>query len=232
MRAPEIEVTPYDTFKSEMFDWKQGEHVATIGPTGSGKTTVGLDILNKRKYVTVIGTKPRDSTLSEFAKTNKYKVIKEFPQFLDPDIDSRLILWPKTKSVRDLAIQRQAIGHGLQTMYFQENWAVFADEVSYIVNDLQLERELKRYWQQGRSIGLSLIAGTQRPAFVPLLIYSQSTHLFFFRDNDEVNLKRIGGIGAINSKVVKHVVSQLPKFHFLYLNTRTGNMVISKVSID
>jgi hypothetical protein len=116
-------------------------------------------------------------------------------------------------------------------MFTQKHWAINADEVSYIGNDLRLEPLLKLIWQQGRAIGLSLVAGTQRPVHVPLLIYDQSTHLFFFRDNDETNLRRIGGIGWLNAREIREAVARLPKYYFLYVNTRTGEMKISKKQI-
>lgn len=227
----DIEAVPYSQFL-ERLNWQQGEHIGMIGPTGSGKTTLSLSLMDRRGYVCVIGTKPKDDTLSKFAKQNDYKIISEFPQFFDPVTHSKLVLWPKMKEMRHQSSQRMAIGHALQTMFKQGNWAINADELSYISKELNLEPHLKLIWQQGRSIGLSLIAGTQRPAYVPLLIYDQSTHLFFWRDNDEVNLKRIGGIGSLNSRLIRHTVAALPRHVFLYLNSRTGEMLMSKVNIE
>src|SRR5690606_28106209 len=103
--------------------------------------------------------------------------------------------------------------------------------VSYLNNDLRLEPLLKLIWQQGRSIGLSLVATTQRPVNVPLFMYDQSTHLFFFRDNDEANLRRIGGIGWLNARQIRETVAKIPKHYFLYVNTRDGRMIVSKKEI-
>ncbi len=226
----DIEAIPYSEFWKRL-EWKQGEHVGLIGPTGSGKTTLSLQLMAKRKFVCIIATKPADTTLSKFAKANDYKVIREFPQYFDPITDRKLLLWPKLKAMGDQGTQRAAIGHALQTMFKQGQWAINADELSYIGNDLRLEPHLKLIWQQGRSIGLSLVAGTQRPAHVPLLIYDQSTHLFFWRDNDEVNLKRIAGIGFLNRDIIRQSVASLPEHVFLYINTRTGDMMLSKATI-
>jgi hypothetical protein len=184
-----------------------------------------------RKFVTVIGTKPQDENLSKFGKENGYKVIQEFPRYFD-ETEPRLLLWPKLRNMGQQGNQRAAIGHALQQMFKQGKWTINADEVSYIANDLNLTPHLNLIWQQGRSLKLSLVAGTQRPVRVPLFIYDQSTHLFFFKDNDEANLRRIGGIGWLNARVIRETVAMLPKHFFLYLNTRTGEMFISKKQLN
>jgi hypothetical protein len=226
----DIKPVNWDSFL-QRFDWQQGEHIGLIGPTGSGKTTLSLELMSRRKYVCIIGTEPEDDTLSKFAKQHDYKIIREFPQYFDPVTHSRLVLWPKMKRMSDQGTQRMAVGHALQTMFTQKRWAINVDELSYISKDLNLEPHLKLIWQQGRSIGISLVAGTQRPAHVPLLIYDQSTHLFFWHDNDEANLRRIGGLGSLNSRLIRDTVAALPENVFLYLNTRTSEMLISKANI-
>lgn len=224
----EIEAVSFDDFL-EAFDWKQGEHVSFIGPTGVGKTTLSLNLMDRRDFATIVGTKPKDSVLVKFAKDNGYKIIPEFPRYRTSDgTMDKLLLWPRFKAFKDLARQRQSIGHGLQTMFMQNNWAINVDEAFYLTNQLRLQKELELLWTQGRSNGISLMAGTQRPAHVPLFIYDQATHVFFWRDNDERNLRRIGGIGALNSNLIRNTVMRLPEHTFLYVNSRTGDMLISK----
>src|SRR5690242_7261177 len=65
------DVVPWDQFLATRFLWRQGEHVSLIGRTGGGKSTLALAITPKRKYVAVLGTKPRDSTLSGLLKNGE-----------------------------------------------------------------------------------------------------------------------------------------------------------------
>jgi len=73
--------------------WHAGEHVTVIGPTGTGKTTVMRALLPKRYEaggsVCVVGTKTRDTTLSEWAKADGLTRISSWPPKL-----ARLVVEP------------------------------------------------------------------------------------------------------------------------------------------
>jgi len=65
----------------------------------------------------------------------------------------------------------------------------------------------------------------QRPAGNRLVeLFDQATHLCFFRDNDEPNLKRIGGVGWLSADMLRGFVARLEPYQFLYVNTRNGWM--------
>lgn len=225
----EVEFAPWADFV-EGLRWKQGEHVSLIGPTGSGKTTLAHAILPKRKFVVVLATKPKDSTLSKLSGDG-YQTIRSWPEHVSTDVSPKLILWPTMRRPGDAKKQQREIGKALNEIFRQGGWTVFADELRYLSGTLRLSPLLELLWQQGRSLGVSLVGGTQRPAHVPLMLYDQATHLFFWRDNDEANLKRIGGIGFLDSKLVRDTVSELPQHETLYINTRTGSLIRTQVDL-
>lgn len=209
------------------FDWRQGEHISLVGPTGCGKTTLGLALLERRKYVTVFGTKPRDDVLDRLARSRTWR---RRDRWLPRPGEQRIILWPRFDSPDDVAEQKIVFTEALKEIFVSGGWCVFVDEARYLCDFLHLEGLLRLYWQQGRSLGLSLVATTQRPANMPLELYNQATHLFLWRETDRVNLIRLGGIaGAVDSTIIKQEVATLPGHEFLYLNTRTGAMIRSRV---
>ena len=59
-------------------------------------------------------------------------------------------------------------------------------------------------------------------------IFDQADHILFFRDNDEANLRRIGGVGWLSSDLIRGHVANLEQFQFLYVNTRSGWMYRSR----
>lgn len=217
----------------QTFEWGSGEHVGCIGPTGQGKTTLINSILPLHPYVVVFGTKPRDRNLDKLISEYDYIRIKEWAR-LDPNKYPRRILWPDMGDFSTSNITAADTFHkALSAIYTEGAWTVDIDELFIFVSSIGrggmgLEGDVMKMLTQARSMHISLIAGTQRPRNVPLELYSQATHLFFWRTTDDVDLDRIGGLGTRNSSDIRFVVKQLQRYQFLYINTRTDEMIRSK----
>ena len=136
----------------------------------------------------------------------------------------RRVIWPKSRELYSQARQQREFQRALEHIYVQGNWCVFVDELWYLINILKMQEEVKVYLLQARSNGISLVCCSQRPAWVPVELFDQSSHLFFYRDNDERNLKTIAGISWLSAKLVQSLVARLDRYQFLYVNTRTGEM--------
>ena len=59
-------------------------------------------------------------------------------------------------------------------------------------------------------------------------MYSQATHLFFWRTTDRADLGRIGGLGGIDPTLIRMRVAKLRGHECLYVNTRTGELLVTK----
>lgn len=238
MARPRREIEPpprvsWDEFTGSLLSgpgrWRQGEHLSAIGPTGTGKTTAVLELLALRAdaspkfHTAVLATKPKDSTLNALLRRSWSKLDRWPPH----QFDRRVVLWPKWRDPRDYARQRAVFTHAFESMFAAGSWAVFADELSYLSRELKLDDFLRSFWQQGRSLDLTLVGATQRPAWVPLDMYSQATHLLFWRTTDDQDLRRIGGVGGLSSDTIRQTVAGLDHNarELLYVNSRTGAML-------
>lgn len=213
------------------FDWRQGEHVTLLGPTGTGKTTAAVQLLERRGYVCAIGTKPKDSTFDYLRRRLGYELVPTLPAGRMPPAPPgrRVIVWPRMTTL-DRAAKRAIAGAVRDTLdraYSVGGWTLFCDELAYITNTLKLAPELGDLWQQGRAAHVSLIGCSQRPRHIPLDAYSAATHLFMWRTNDDYDLKRLAGLNGVDSALVRRLVPQLPPHHVLYVSTRTGAMCVT-----
>ncbi len=220
--ATEAPRTPWDRLVSRGLEGRPGEHFALIGPTGLGKTTMLFNLLPLHPYVVVFATKPRDKSMDALVHSG-YLKLSEW-KALDPAQFPRRVLWPDARDIDSDALQRRVFGDAMARIYREGGWTVALDELWYMSQILKMDPAIKTYLLQARSLGISLLAATQRPAWVPREIYSACTHLMIWRNNDRTDLEAIAGIGWLNADTVRETVASLEMFQCLYINTRTGFM--------
>lgn len=219
IEAPRV---PWDVFMRQLV-WEQGEHVGLIGPTGQGKTTLLTSLLPLRTYVAVLATKPRDKTMDQLIARGyeRFDTWEPIPAHRAP----KRVIWPSAMEIDAEDSQKLAFEKTYAAIYREGGWCTVVDEGWYLSVVLKMDKKLRTFWTQGRSLGISQVVATQRPAWVPVEMFDQSTHLFFWRDNDERNLKTIGGIGFRSAQLIRNIVSNLEQYQVLYVNTRSGNML-------
>jgi hypothetical protein len=233
-----IEEVSYTDFW-DRFNWLQGQHITLVGTTGCGKTTLELELMGEREYVIFLGTKEQDETQDELGPLG-FRIAND-PSDICLDVSHRWVLHPGGPRKRETAPEermrhREYYREALTCVYHQTAWAVVIDEGRYICDYLGLKDEVQRLYSQGRSQYNSVVMGTQRPAWVPLEAFDQASHLFFFKDNDLKNINRIAELAGLDRRAVQQAVPDLESTEeeggqFLYYNTRTDDMLISKVEL-
>jgi len=227
-------VLPWDDFRTYVLDWRQNQHAGLVGPTEQGKTNLAYHLLEDRGYVTYFAIKTRDATLDSFAKRGGYVRIEDWPPMRKRLVGQRRVtaremprrlLWPDATRLDADAEQKRVFMKALQEIYSDGGWCPVFDDYWYLAHMLGFERETKKYLANARSNDIPMLICAQRPAGNKLVeLFDQTTHLFFFRDNDEPNLRRIAGVGYNSSNAIKGFVANLDRYQFLYVNTRNGEM--------
>jgi hypothetical protein len=224
-----VPFTPWPRFL-ESFDWRQGEHITLVGSWGSGKTTLARQLLPRRDYVVVLATKKTDPSLYEPLLNAGYVLRDTFDP--DPGAEPRVIFRPKLSSptAEGREEQREAFREALVSIFDTGGWCVYADEIRYLSDYLRLGTELETLWLQGRSLGISMVAGTQRPVSIPVLAFD-ANHLFFWRATDKRDIVTMSEFAGVNMTVAREVIPRLPKHEALYIGTRTDDMTRTKVTL-
>lgn len=206
------------------------EHVSIVGPTGSGKSRFQTYIAKRRNelrgsHCMLIATKPADSTLRGI----QWPIVRTYPPPWDKS--EKFILWPNTSrdAYKSKAIQFQTISHALTDIWVKDsNTLVIFDEIAYIEQELRMKTIIERYWREARSLGITIIATTQRPRNVSRYMWSEPTWLVAFRPDDEDEAKRvaeiIGGRRSFTAPLL-----ELNEYEFIITKRRSRESYISKL---
>lgn len=230
----DIEVLPWATwFRGFARDYQVGpdtaDHVTIIGPTGTGKTTIAMQIASLRRHVVALATKPRDAPFRAMLDEQRYKV-QTGAGLPSPTVAPHVAIWPKHTgdeygdARRHSAIFRDVFAQ----VYTAGGWHIVAEEGSHLI-DLGLNRVIRRHFRAGRSLSSGLILCAQRPRFIPKEAISSAQHILIFGTNDEEDLSRLGGMNGMSSKLIRSTVAGLGRdYHFLHVNTRHATLAISR----
>lgn len=195
--------------------WRQGEHIAIIGDTGTGKTYLFSKLVELRSHVVVFKTK-RDDTWKEFRNFRRVKDARA----MDENYSSRLIVEPPYEKQAEVGFDI------LERSWRQGGWTVGIDELWY-TERLNLRPQVERLLTQGRSEHLTAMVGMQRPVFVSRFALSQCTHVFAFRcEGRDVKVIR----DAFSERLVPYIDADSPKaisgHDFVYFNRSTRAVTV------
>lgn len=211
-------------------NWQQGQHVALIGKTGSGKSHLALHLLDIRPFVIIVATKRYDPLLEEAGKG--YIVREDMSEIPRTDegypIHNKVIIWPGT-AIKDestrLSAQATAVKDTLDTAERQRYWTVLIDDVMWVYDMLGLSKKLEAIWYQARSAGISMVAAAQRPVKTPRNMVAQASHLFLFAVSDKRDLEHFREIaGPIPPQIIEETLPRLDasRHEFLYVGADDG----------
>lgn len=224
-----------DEFLTDCWEYEPGEHVTILGPTGSGKTYLGYQLLDAtarpKLPAIVLVMKPRDATVKKWSKTVDFRETKTWPpapSVWKPKDPRGYVLWPRFRYDPDAdnAEQYRQFRRCLLDSYRKGDRIVFGDEVYSLAEELDLDTELVTLWTKGRSMGCGLWAASQKPTHIPLWAYSMAEHLFLHHDPDKRARQRFAEIGGVDPKLVEDTVMSLKRHEFLYIRRKDGAMCV------
>lgn len=196
------------------FRWKQGEHMLLAAPTQTGKSTLASYLVAKRTSVVVLASKGKDANLAaRYADYNRRAT-------WEPQHGPKLLLWPKKQATnaQNIAHQKAVFREALDSVGRTGGWCVVVDEGHWATEFLGLGKDIAVLHHQGSSAGITMVTLTQRPAWIPRITYSSSSHVFLGNTTDRDDLKALADMGGVDAAAVRQAVMSLGRHDLLYLN--------------
>jgi energy-coupling factor transporter ATP-binding protein EcfA2 len=235
---------PWQTVYSHLrAEFRQGDHVAIIGPTGAGKTHIAFPVAELRSHTIVVACKPRDELVTDAIARGYYLIptdeLGKGIEYVDGrPLHPRVVYWPRLgerarRGMPDQAVlraekahQKPRVGSVFGFVRNEGHWTVLLDEGTWVCRDLGLQRDVDSALFQFRSLRSSIIILGQRPSWMGRYVLSSPTHLFLFNTNDGDDRKALGDVSGVDSKLVAELVARLSfeRHEVLYIDTRRREM--------
>lgn len=237
---PDLEHVPWSALGPEFIDsWGhdekgdiRGEHIEVAGQTGSGKSYLLATLLQQRakRWDTaevVVLTKAADDSIPQLGwpRVTKIEDLKKYRQSM---------YWPETSATGEAreTFFEEKIYELLSTLWVPNSNCVLAfDEIGFVESlSRRLQKEIRMYWREGRSHGISVVAMKQRPVGVQRDQHSESRWKFVFPPADFGDMDRFSemlGKRTVWTPVLESLDNT--KHEFVVRNSVTKDAFISWV---
>jgi hypothetical protein len=220
--------------------WKPGQHIAMIGPTGEGKTTLAAGLLGLRNWVLALDPKGEDETLTASGFERITSLPNEARSLLDT-IAFRLSHWQTARQWDDIHQRiaegrpaRVIVGGAARTAdedaanqdlmrrsfaYAREagGWTVYVDEFELISSQrmFRLGPQVERMLISARRDGTSVITSFQAAAWVSKHATRQARFAVIWPTGDRDMIESVARSMGRDKRELAAAVDELPPFHVL-----------------
>lgn len=201
--------------------WKSGQHIAVIGPTGEGKTTIVKPLLDLRKWVVILDPKGKDETLEKYGylRVTELPLSRKLRNAIAEGKPARLILGGESDSRAADNALKKLMDEAIEMVRQQGGWTLYADEFQVLADRRMfgLDKPIERALVSARSKGTSVITSFQAPAWVPKASTRQASFVIMLPTRDVDMIKAVARSMGRDWQELYKAVHELPPFHDLVI---------------
>lgn len=220
--------------------WEPGQHLASIGPTGEGKTTLNIGLLSIRKYCLALDAKGGDGTLSAsgwervrsvppaanlLRRTRYYQATEDgrkWNEIFDTIEDGRparvIIGGPASSDAEDarlVELMRESIAFARHS----KGWTLYVDEFELTSSQrmFNLGPRVERMLISARDARTSVVTAFQAPAWVSRHATRQARYAVMYSTGDRGMIKNVAESMGRDWRQLGEAVDELPRFYALVI---------------
>lgn len=235
---PGLHVAPWPQFLAFMRDrWEPGQHIANIGPTGEGKTTVAAQLLAQRRYVLALDPKGQDETLSAsgFLRVTslprphpwspRYRLSEQgrtwhrIEQGIAEGRPARLIVGGPSDSLEADARLIRLMNDAIAYARHARGWTLYIDEFELVSSQrmFRLGPPVERMLISARRARTSVFTSFQAAAWVSKHATRQARYAIVYSTGDRDMIKSVAQSMGRDWRVLAEAVDELDKFYVLVI---------------
>ena len=213
--------------------WEPGQHLANIGPTGEGKTTVNVGLLGIRKYVLALDPKGEDETLEASGWVRVTRLPGEHMPIGSEDRRRWKQIWQdvaegrparvivggradtEAQDARLVDLMRRSIGFAR----YSQGWTLYVDEFELLSSQrmFRLGPPVERMLISARRARTSVVTSFQAAAWVSKHATRQARFAIMYATGDRTMIKNVAESMGRDWRVLAEAVDELDRFFILVL---------------
>jgi hypothetical protein len=201
--------------------WAPGAHLALVGPTGEGKTTFAVGVLQQRKWVLALDPKGEDDTLSAsgFLRITSLPLPRSVRKDIAEGRPARLIIGGASNSTPARLKLRHLMAEAVEMVRQQGGWTIYADEFQ-VLSDLRmfgLGKPIEELLITARKNKTSVVTAFQAPAWVPKAATRQAWGVAIWGTRDKAMVKSVAESMGREWQEVWEIIKAIPQWYVIII---------------